>query len=107
MDMNTVLKEIKNRLKEKHISNRNLADYFGMTEKGVWGWFSGLNGIPVDKLVKLAEIADAELVIRDKNTHEVISGNLSDRDLKDIEEREQLYKIKQALSVLSDFLKET
>lgn len=107
MDINTVMKEIKNRLKEKHISNRDLAELFGMSEKGVWAWFSGQVCIPIDKLVKLAEIADAELIIRDKNTHEIISGNLSESDLRDIEEHEQLHRVKQALSVLSNFLKET
>lgn len=77
-----------------------------MTEKGIWAWFSGHVCIPMDKLIRLVELVDAEVVIRDKNTHQVISGNPSENDLKMIKEREQLSKIKQALSIFHEIMEE-
>ena len=106
MDMNAIMNVINKRLKERNIKKRDLAEDFGLTEKAVYCWFNGRNSIPIDKFIKLVGLADAEIIIRDRNTHEVISDNPSETDMRIIEEREQLCKIKQALSILNSILKD-
>lgn len=101
-----VLETIENRMKEKHIQKRYLAEIFNMTYKGVWAWFDEKVIIPSNKLIKLIDLVDAEIIIRDKNTHEIICGNVSKQDLRNVKNQEQICEVKKALSVLSDFLKD-
>lgn len=106
MDINTIMKELENRLDKLGLTKSDLAEHFGMTYKGVWGWFNDKAIIPFDKLIKLVDMANAEIIIRDKHTKEVIVGILSERDIEDAKERERFRKIKQALSMLSEALQE-
>ena len=74
MELNDIMEVIEDRVKEKCIPKRYLAQIFDMSEKGIWAWFNGKACIPFDKLIKLVDLVNAEIIIRDKNTFFIMFG---------------------------------
>lgn len=103
MDLNTIKKELRKRMKENGLSVKNLAEEFNVPYTTVASWFSEGRDFPRDRLFQCADLVNAEIVIQDKGIYDIMPYLLK---LRAIEERDELYKINQALSILSDFLKE-